>query len=160
MTLRALTRSFNGRTQSALRHITSAGRTARCALPLLSVMRLVVLTIACAGLGALATGCQTPSQRLQPYPSTSAQSAPAAPAAAGAGTASAADVSIEEKALLASGYKPYMRNGEMVYCRRDTAIGSRLVAQMTCGTVRELEAARQETRKDMTRLQTNEPTYK
>lgn len=157
----ALIRSFNlGRTQSAPRRIRSTGRTARCALPILSDMRLVVLTIACAGLGALATGCQTPSQPLQPNPGTSGQSASAAPAAASAGAASAAAVSPAEKALLASGYKPQMRNGELVYCRRDTAIGSRLVAQMTCGTVRELEAAGLETRRDMTRLQTVEPTYK
>jgi hypothetical protein len=72
--------------------------------------------------------------------SSSAASAPAAPAAAAtANAASAADAEAAlEKRLTNAGYKPKMRNGTKVWCKRQDELGSRLGAQEVCGTPDEL----------------------
>jgi hypothetical protein len=59
----------------------------------------------------------------------------------------------EEKRLIAMGYKPEMRNGERVFCRREEALGSRLAAQKICGTEAELKAAQSQVREDVERAQ-------
>jgi hypothetical protein len=71
--------------------------------------------------------------------STPAQS-PAASATAAPTTAAAkaAEDDAEAKRLLAQGYKPEMRGGTKVWCRRDQELGSRLAAHKTCGTPEEL----------------------
>jgi len=53
-----------------------------------------------------------------------------------------------------------MRHGQEVYCRRETALGSRLTPVKTCGTIEELRAMEQRTRNDMEQSQhrqTNSP---
>jgi hypothetical protein len=52
----------------------------------------------------------------------------------------------EEKRLIAMGYKPVMRNGEKVFCHTVEATGSRLRVMKECGTAKDLEAVRAETR--------------
>ena len=66
---------------------------------------------------------------------------PAASAAASpppAGKDSAAALSAYEQRLINLGYKPQMRNGEKVYCRREAELGSRIAASQRCGTVSQL----------------------
>jgi len=65
--------------------------------------------------------------------STPAASPPATPA-----------VSAAEQRLMSLGYKPQMRNGEKIYCRREAALGSRISASQHCGTVAELSTTTQE----------------
>jgi hypothetical protein len=121
-------------------------------------MRLAAVTLACLSLATLATGCSTPSPRQQPSPSASA---PSATVSAAPASGSAVQLSQQEKLLLASGYKPEMRNGEKVYCTRDAALGTRLVAQKTCGTPAELAAGGRQTQDDVgqTQRHENNPMY-
>lgn len=76
-------------------------------------------------------------------------SAPSATVSAAPASGSAAQLSQQEKLLLVFGYKPEMRNGEKVYRTRDAALGTRLVAQKTCGTPAELAAAGRQTQDDV-----------
>jgi hypothetical protein len=43
-----------------------------------------------------------------------------------------------EKRLTNNGYKPKMRNGQKVWCKREGELGSRLGGQEVCGTPDEL----------------------
>jgi hypothetical protein len=102
-------------------------------------------TTAAAAATAPAAIATTPGAQASPAPSaapTSAATAPVKPA-----------VDPEEKRLIAMGYKPEMRNGEKVFCRREEALGSRLAAQKICGTVAELKAAQTEVRENVERAQ-------
>jgi hypothetical protein len=69
-----------------------------------------------------------------PAPSSPAASQPAAPKAA------APTLSADEQRLLSQGYKPQMRGGEKIYCRREAQLGSRISAGQHCGTVAQLTA--------------------
>jgi hypothetical protein len=51
----------------------------------------------------------------------------------------------DEKRLRAAGYRPEMHNSTKIWCRRETALGSRLTAQKICGTAKELSLSIQET---------------
>ena len=64
-------------------------------------------------------------------PNTAAASATAA--AAAAAPAEEADAALEKR-LTNSGYKPRMRNGTKVWCKRQDELGSRLGAQEVCAT--------------------------
>ena len=64
-------------------------------------------------------------------PNTAAASATAA--AATAAPAEEADAALEKR-LTNSGYKPRMRNGTKVWCKRQDELGSRLGAQEVCAT--------------------------
>lgn len=121
-------------------------------------MRLAEVTLACLSIATLATGCATPSPRQQPSPSASA---PSATASAAPASGSAAQLTQEEKLLLASGYKPEMRDGVKVYCTRDAALGTRLLAQKTCGTPAELAAGGRQTQDDIGQTQRHQsnPVY-
>lgn len=70
-----------------------------------------------------------------PAVSSPAASQPAAPKAA------APSLSADEQRLLSQGYKPQMRNGEKIYCRREAQLGSRISAVDHCGTVTQLTTA-------------------
>ena len=76
------------------------------------------------------------TQAPPPAASPAAASQPAAPKA----TAAAA-LSGDEQRLLSQGYKPYMRNGEKIYCRREAQLGSRISDVQHCGTVAQLTTA-------------------
>ena len=74
-----------------------------------------------------------------PPPASSTVASPPAAAKAAAPTLSAA-----EQRLINLGYKPQMRNGEKIYCRREAALGSRISAGQHCGTVTDLATATQD----------------
>src|SRR5262249_56592985 len=57
---------------------------------------------------------------VSPHSSSAAASQPAAP------TPAAPALSAQEQRLLKQGYKPHMRDGEKIYCRRETQLGSRV----------------------------------
>jgi hypothetical protein len=50
-------------------------------------------------------------------------------------------LSADEQRLLSQGYKPQMRNGEKIYCRREAQLGSRIPDVQHCGTVTQLKDA-------------------
>jgi hypothetical protein len=58
-----------------------------------------------------------------------------------------------EKQLLASGYKPEMRNGTKVWCRREGELGSRLGGQKVCGTPQELKVVVRENQELVEKIQ-------
>jgi hypothetical protein len=120
-------------------------------------MRFAVRVLACLGAGAISlavadppiTAPDTPAApaaatapaATAPTPGTQASAVPsAAPTPAAAAPVKPA-VDPEEKRLIAMGYKPEMRHGEKVFCRREEELGSRLARKLECGTVKELAAA-------------------
>jgi len=80
--------------------------------------------------------------------STAAASPTATPAAAAAATAKPAAVAesdaAEEKRLTNAGYKPRMRNGTKVWCKRQGELGSHLGGQEVCGTPDQLRLSVQQ----------------
>ena len=84
-----------------------------------------------------------------PSASSPAPSPPAAPKVA------AAQLSAAEQRLVSLGYKPQMRNGEKIYCRREAPMGSRISSGQHCGTVAELASTTQEGREGLERTQRN-----
>lgn len=78
-----------------------------------------------------------------------ASSPAASPPAAPKGTAP--ELSAAEQRLVNLGYKPQMRNGEKIYCRREAALGSRISAGQHCGTVEQLETTTREGREGLER---------
>jgi hypothetical protein len=62
-------------------------------------------------------------------------------------------VDLEEKRLIAMGYRPVMRNGVKVFCKLVEETGSRLGAKKECGTPKELAAARTEIREEVEQQQ-------
>jgi hypothetical protein len=124
-------------------------------------MRFDILALALLGVGSLALaaaadpGPATQPERPAPAPavtdsaslSTSAPTRVPASAPASSPAASptaAAEVSAAEQHLINLGYKPQMRNGEKIYCRREAALGSRISASQHCGTVAQLATTTQE----------------
>jgi hypothetical protein len=84
-----------------------------------------------------------------PVQSTPVSSAPPAavstpPAASTAKTESPKQVDVEAqtKRLRGQGYRPETRNGMLLYCRKETAIGSRFESKI-CGTADELDKSAQ-----------------
>jgi len=124
-------------------------------------MRFAVGLLACLGAGALTSALADPQVEAQSAPpQTSAAAAPAPAAAAvssaasGAAPANAAPAAPAAKVeldkdtqhFLAEGYKPEMRGGEQLYCRKETALGSRLAPVKNCGTIEQLKLAEQKTK--------------
>ena len=127
-------------------------------------MRTAVVLLTCLAAGALTSAFADPQTEAQAAPAASAApSAPApaaapatsAPDAAAAAQAAAAKAEIDKETqhFLALGYKPEMRHGQELYCRRETALGSRLTPVKTCGTIAELRAMEQRTRNDLEQAQ-------
>ena len=140
-------------------------------------MRFHILALAVLGVGSLALAVAA-----EPAPATQPERA-AAPAAVVSDSASAAtsaakeipasapapspattpaapkaatpELSPAESRLINLGYKPQMRNGEKVYCRREAPMGSRISSGQHCGTVAELEATTQVSREGLERSQRN-----
>jgi hypothetical protein len=84
-----------------------------------------------------------------------AATTPAATAtAAAAATADAESLDAQlEKRLRGQGYKPYMQNGQRVFCRREDVLGSRLEGRLLCQTLDEARASENEARNDTEHLQ-------
>ena len=126
-------------------------------------MRIAVGLLAVLSAGALTLALADPPT--DAAAATTAASTAPAPAAAIDATAQAAaakaEIDKDTRHFLAEGYKPEMRGGEQIYCKRETALGSRLTPVKNCGTIEQLRLAEQNTKAgvfDAQRQQTN-PTY-
>ena len=111
-------------------------------------MRLVVGVLAFIGVGAVSLAVADPPSSSRDAPAAAAP-APAAP------TPSATQPAVDpnEKWALSEGYKPEMRNGEKVFCRREQPLGSRLGQEKHCATLEQLKISRQESRDVMDKIQ-------
>lgn len=90
-----------------------------------------------------------PPASAQPSTTSAAPAATVKPEADGkaqAAVQSTPDIDPREKLLLAEGYKPEMRNGQKVYCRREQVLGSRLGEEKHCGTIEQLGIRTQNSR--------------
>jgi len=130
-------------------------------------MRFAVGLLACTGAVSLALADDPPAAPASAPapPAASALAAASASAAATAAPASAAQsattaasaakpaVDKDVEHFTQEGFKPEMRHGQELYCRRETALGSRLTAMKTCGTIEELKAKEQRTRDDLQQAQ-------
>jgi hypothetical protein len=134
-------------------------------------MRIGVGLFACFGACALTSALADPPTQAAPA-ATAAPVAPAPAAAApNASAAAQAEAAAQEAAAKATlerdtqhfvtlGYKPEMHGGEQVYCRKETALGSRLAAVKNCGTIEQLKLSEQRAQaglSDMQRQQSNTP---
>ena len=125
-------------------------------------MRFVVGVLACMGVVTMHVAlADPPGPAGAPAPAAS-PSVPASPAATAPGTAPAPATqaatpaaataaapatttdSVDEKNLRSAGYKPEMRNGVNVWCRKEPVLGSRLAEQKNCGTAEQLRQSVQE----------------
>jgi hypothetical protein len=128
-------------------------------------MRFDVMALAFLGVGGLALSAADPAPTVQPERAAmpaavvpdsaspaigAATQAPALPAASSSAAnppaapkAAATELSADERRLLNQGYKPQMRNGEKIYCRREAELGSRINSVQHCGTVAQLKTATQ-----------------
>ena len=136
-------------------------------------MRIAAALLACLGAGALTSALADPAADAPPGKPAATEAPAAAAPAASASTAApqpaASDRTVLNKAeldkdaqhFLAEGYKPEMHNGEQIYCKKETALGSRLTQVKNCGTIEQLKLAEQKTQagvSDAQRQQTN-PTF-
>jgi len=67
--------------------------------------------------------------------------------------AKTADEQADEKMLRLQGYKPQMLRGAMVYCRRETPLGSHLPTTLKCITPEQAKMMAQEGRQTTERIQ-------
>jgi hypothetical protein len=72
--------------------------------------------------------------------SPAAVSTPPTASAAKAESPNQGDVEAQTKRLRGQGYRPETRNGRLVYCRKETPLGSRFESKI-CGTADELDKA-------------------
>jgi hypothetical protein len=93
-------------------------------------------------LAILAAGGLSSASRAEPPPEASAK----------------AQLDKDVQHFLALGFKPEMRGGEQVYCRKETALGSRLAAVKNCGTIAQLRLAEQSAKADVAKAQRQIPS--
>jgi len=120
-------------------------------------MRIAVVLLACLAAGALTSAFADPQTEPQAAPAASpapsapapaavpATSAPDATAAAAQAAAAKAEIDSDTQHFLAEGYKPEMHGGEQIFCRKETALGSRLAPVKNCGTIEQLKLNEQKT---------------
>jgi outer membrane receptor protein involved in Fe transport len=113
----------------------------RIAAGLLASLAASAVTIALADPPTEANPAATPAQQTTPAAATPTAAAPAAAATPAAPTTPAAKPEIDKDTqhFVAEGYKPEMHGGEQVYCRKETALGSRLAPVKNCGTIEQLK---------------------
>lgn len=127
-------------------------------------MRLFVAALAAVGAGAMSLALADPSATTSateaapvtaPSPSAPATAAsPATPVTpSSAAKAATPEVDPLEKHLLAEGYHPEMQNGQKVYCRKETTLGSRLGGQKSCGTADQIKLREDQTKESVTKAQ-------
>lgn len=95
-------------------------------------------------------------------PATSAVSAQATAASADTSAAAGAALVAQTHRLRTAGYKPKVKDGTTIWCRAETALGSRLSQVESCGTpeqldqsVRDAKEAVQNMQKNVTQRQSN-----
>ncbi|HYB63947.1 MAG TPA: hypothetical protein VEC59_01670 [Steroidobacteraceae bacterium] len=145
-------------------------------------MRIAVGLLACLGAGALTSALADPQIEAQAAtavpaataapagstPATPAQAAApdaaaasqAAAAQAEAAKAAAAKVQLDKETqhFVAQGYRPEIRGGEQVYCKKETALGSRLSPVKYCGTIEELRLAEDRAKQGVSNAQRQQQT--
>ena len=128
-------------------------------------MRLIVglLTCCCAFTVSQAFADEPPAQTssaVQPAQTAPASAATPASSASSAQTASAskpaasADATDEatDKRLRSQGYKPEVRNGTKIYCRKEAELGSRFESKI-CGTAEQLSNANKDSQDALDKVQ-------
>jgi len=133
----------------------------RIAVGLLAALSAGALTSALADPPTEAAPATTAAPAASPAPKPAAAPAPAAAAPAATAETTAADQTVLIKAqldkdtqhFLAEGYKPEIRHGEQFYCRKETALGSRLSTVKTCGTIEQLKLNEQEAKTNVSDMQ-------
>ncbi len=110
-----------------------------------------LIILALLGAGNLSVALAEPPAAPSPAPAAAAPATsvssttpevnpPASPAAASPNAESVKSTSAdaaqtaEEAELRVAGYRPEMRNGTKIWCRREIETGSHLIAQKVCGT--------------------------
>ena len=145
-------------------------------------MRIAVGLLACLGAGALTSALADPqieAQAATAVPAATAApagSTPATPAQAAAPDAAAASQAAASQAeaakaaaakvqldketqhFVAQGYRPEIRGGEQVYCKKETALGSRLSPVKYCGTIEELRLAEDRAKQGVSNAQRQQQT--
>jgi hypothetical protein len=97
------------------------------------------------------------ASRAEPPPEAStAAHLPTATAAAVPGDQAQLEKDVQH--FIALGFKPEMRGGEQLYCRKETALGSRLAAVKNCGTIAQLRLAEQSAKADVAKAQRQIPS--
>ena len=117
-------------------------------------MQVAILALACLGAAAVSLVHADPvgpaseptAATQQP---TSVPSAPAAPDSLATSTAAAPDP--DEQYALSHGYKPELRKGVKVFCRREDTLGSRVSPVKVCGRAKDLKQIAAQTQRDMDR---------
>ena len=118
-------------------------------------MRIAVGLLAVLSAGALTLALADPPTDAAAA-TTAASTAPAPEATADAAVKAAAEKAELDKDtqhFLAEGYRPEMRRGEQVYCKKETALGSRLASLKRCGTIEQLKLSEQAARDNVSDLQ-------
>ena len=86
-------------------------------------------------------------------PAPTPAATPTTAAAPAAAAAAKPEVDPFEKHLMAEGYRPEMQNGDKVYCRKETPLGSRLGGVKSCGTAEQLKLREDQTKQGVDQAQ-------
>ena len=97
-----------------------------------------------------------PAPAAAPSSETSTPPTPAAtPSASQSKVADDAAGAAQSHRLRAAGYKPRVRNGTTVWCRPETALGSRLAQVERCGTPEQIDRSVQNAKEAVENMQKN-----
>jgi hypothetical protein len=91
--------------------------------------------------------------------SSSTTAKPASDAKPAASSTGAAPDEATDKRLRSQGYKPEMHNGNTVYCRKETELGSRFPSKV-CATPEQLANANKDSQDALDKVQRQAPTIK
>ena len=123
----------------------------------------IFLISLCVGVGSHALAAEppvpsTPVQQSEPVataapPSTTVSSAdPSADSQKSDATSKSGISASQAKALRLAGYKPEVRNGQTLYCRREAQLGTRFDSKV-CGTIEDIERSIQNSQELASRIQ-------
>lgn len=124
-------------------------------------MRFMIGVLACTGLGVLSLSLADPpnSSAAQgvsaggTLPAAATATAHAATPSSTPATPAAPAIDLEEKHLLAEGYRVEIRHGQKMFCRREQVLGSRVEGQKFCGTAEQLKATESQAKEAFQRAQ-------
>jgi hypothetical protein len=114
-------------------------------------MRIAVGLLACLGAGALPSAFADPPA--EPAPAATAAATVEAATLPPATKPAAPQIDPDEKRIISEGYKPEMRHGVKMFCRREQVLGSRLGEEKRCATLEQLKVSEQESKDLGRRLQ-------
>lgn len=118
-------------------------------------------TTATAAPAAKATAAAPAQPAAASTPATSSAT-PAAPKVAAPAASTSAAEEERERHFLSEGYRPEMRNGEKVFCRREETLGSRLRPTKMCASALQLTETERQAKSSMdgSVMQHSNPTGK